>query len=75
MLYEVITIVVGIFVVGFFAGDMSKLSSAAIGWVFATGGFSALATAAALAHPLTILSAFLAAPITTLQAWPISGEP
>ena len=60
-------IVIGIFVAGFFAGDMTKLSSAAIGWILATGGLSALATAAALAHPLTILSAFLAAPITTLH--------
>jgi pheromone shutdown-related protein TraB len=60
-------LVVGVFIFGFFAGDMSKLSSAAIGWVLATGGFSALATAFALGHPLTILSAFLAAPITTLH--------
>lgn len=60
-------IVVGVFIAGFFAGDMSKLSEAAIGWVLATGGLSALATAAALAHPLTVLSAFLAAPITTLH--------
>jgi pheromone shutdown-related protein TraB len=60
-------LVVGIFIVGFFAGDMSKLTSAAIGWVLATGSFSALATAAALGHPLTILSAFVAAPITTLH--------
>jgi len=60
-------LVVGVFIAGFFAGDMSKLTSAAIGWVLATGGLSALATAVALAHPLTILSAFLAAPITTLH--------
>ena len=60
-------IVIGVFIVGFFAGDMSKLTTAAVGWVLATGGLSALATAAALAHPLTILSAFLAAPITTLH--------
>lgn len=60
-------VVIGIFVIGLFAGDMSKLTSAAIGWVLATGGFSALATAAAFAHPLTILSAFVAAPITTLH--------
>lgn len=60
-------LVVGVFVFGFFAGDMSKLSSAAIGWILATGGLSALATAAALGHPLTILSAFVAAPVTTLH--------
>ncbi|TLM65763.1 MAG: TraB/GumN family protein [Deltaproteobacteria bacterium] len=60
-------IVVAIFVIGFFAGDMSKLSSAALGWVLATGSLSALATALAMGHPLTILSAFIAAPITTLH--------
>jgi pheromone shutdown-related protein TraB len=60
-------LVAGIFVAGFFAGDMSKLSSAAVGWILATGGLSALATALALGHPLTILSAFIAAPITTLH--------
>lgn len=60
-------LVIGVFVVGLFAGDMSKLTSAAIGWILATGGLSALATAAALGHPLTILAAFVAAPITTLH--------
>lgn len=60
-------LVVGIFIFGFFASDMSRLTSAAIGWILATGGLSALATTAALGHPLTILSAFVAAPITTLH--------
>jgi pheromone shutdown-related protein TraB len=60
-------LVVGVFVAGFFAGDMSKLTSAAIAWILATGSLSALGTAAALGHPLTILSAFVAAPITTLH--------
>ncbi|NLH40764.1 MAG: TraB/GumN family protein [Planctomycetes bacterium] len=36
-------------------------------WVLVTGTLAALGAAAALAHPLTILSAFLAAPITTLH--------
>jgi pheromone shutdown-related protein TraB len=60
-------LVVGVFIFGFFAGDMSKLTSAALGWILATGGLSALATALALGHPLTVLSAFVAAPITTLH--------
>lgn len=60
-------LVVGVFVIGLFAGDMSKLTTAAVGWVLATGGLSALATAAALGHPLTILAAFVAAPVTTLH--------
>jgi len=36
-------------------------------WILVTGGLSAVGAALALAHPLTILSAFLAAPITTLH--------
>ncbi|MDE2388766.1 MAG: TraB/GumN family protein [Betaproteobacteria bacterium] len=36
-------------------------------WVLITGGLSAMGTAIAFAHPLSILSAFLAAPITTLH--------
>jgi pheromone shutdown-related protein TraB len=36
-------------------------------WILVTGSFSALGAALALAHPLTILSAFLAAPITTIH--------
>jgi pheromone shutdown-related protein TraB len=36
-------------------------------WVLATGGPCALGAIVALAHPATILSAFLAAPITTLH--------
>jgi pheromone shutdown-related protein TraB len=36
-------------------------------WILVTGSLSAIGAAAALAHPLTILSAFLAAPITTLH--------
>lgn len=36
-------------------------------WVFWNGTLSALGTALALAHPLTILTAFVAAPITSLN--------
>jgi len=60
-------LVAGVFIIGFFAGDMSKLTSAAIAWTLATGSLAALGTAAALGHPLTILSAFVAAPLTTLH--------
>lgn len=38
-----------------------------ITWVLITGGLSALGTLIAAGHPLTILSAFLAAPLTTLN--------
>ncbi len=36
-------------------------------WVLITGGLSALGTLLAAGHPLTVLSAFLAAPLTTLN--------
>ena len=36
-------------------------------WVFITGGLSALGTVLAAGHPLTVVSAFLAAPMTTLN--------
>ncbi|MBK1642674.1 conjugal transfer protein TraB [Chromatium okenii] len=36
-------------------------------WIWLTGGLAALGAAAGLAHPLTIVSAFLAAPLTTLH--------
>ncbi len=38
-----------------------------ITWVVITGGLSALGTIIAAGHPLTVLSAFLAAPLTTLN--------
>ena len=38
-----------------------------INWVLWTGSFAALGTALALGHPLAILAAFVAAPLTTLH--------
>ncbi|MCO5387705.1 TraB/GumN family protein [Desulfosporosinus sp.] len=38
-----------------------------ISWVLWTGSFAALGTALAFGHPLTILTAFVVAPITTLH--------
>lgn len=60
-------IVVGLFVAGFFLADPSKVKEAALAWALTTGTLSALGTILALGHPATILTAFLAAPITTLH--------
>ncbi|MBP7009158.1 MAG: TraB/GumN family protein [Kiritimatiellae bacterium] len=52
---------------GFFQGGAERgVDSIAI-WVGVTGTLGALGALVSLAHPLTILSAFLAAPITTLH--------
>ncbi len=60
-------VVLGLFVVGFLFGDRSRLTEAAIAWVLANGLFSAAGTVLALGHPLTVVTAFIAAPITSLN--------
>jgi pheromone shutdown-related protein TraB len=60
-------VVVALFVAGFIAGDTQQLADAAIAWVLANGVLSALGALIALGHPLTILAAFVAAPITSLN--------
>jgi len=60
-------IVVALFIGGFFFGNRDQLANAATAWVLANGLFSALGALLALGHPVTILSAFVAAPITSLN--------
>jgi pheromone shutdown-related protein TraB len=59
--------IIVVFIAGFFYGDKARLMDAALAWILATGSLSAIGTAVALGHPLTILTAFVAAPITTLH--------
>lgn len=56
-----------LFVAGFFLADPSKLKEAALAWILATGTLSALGTILALGHPAAVITAFLAAPVTTLH--------
>ncbi|MBW2690169.1 MAG: TraB/GumN family protein [Deltaproteobacteria bacterium] len=60
-------IVVGLFIAGFMTGNTEQLADAAVAWILANGVLSALGTLIALGHPLTILAAFVAAPITSLN--------
>ena len=59
--------VVTLFIGGFFFGNRDQLANAATAWVLANGLFSALGTLLAFGHPVTILSAFVAAPLTSLN--------
>jgi pheromone shutdown-related protein TraB len=52
---------------GFFFGGAHVGTNMVTGWVLTTGILAGIGAAAALAHPLTILSSVLAAPITTLH--------
>ncbi len=60
-------IVIGLFIYGFMVGNTEQLADAAVAWVLANGVLSALGALIALGHPLTIVSAFIAAPITSLN--------
>lgn len=60
-------IVIGLFVVGFFFGDPEDFKRAAVAWVLANGTFAALGALLAGGHPLTVITAFIAAPITSLN--------
>lgn len=60
-------VVVALFIVGFLFGDRSQVAGAALAWILANGLLSALGAIAALGHPATIIAAFIAAPITSLN--------
>ena len=60
-------VVILVFILGFLFGDTDRLADAAIAWILANGILSAIGAMLALAHPLTIITAFVAAPITSLN--------
>jgi len=60
-------VVIALFIGGFFFGNRDQLADAAVAWVLANGLLSSLGTALACGHPITIMTAFVAAPITSLN--------
>ncbi len=59
-------LILSMFAVGYYKSPELG-SQLVITWVVINGGFSALGAALALAHPLSILTAFVAAPLTSLN--------
>jgi pheromone shutdown-related protein TraB len=59
-------LIVALFAHGFTKGATHGIQNIFI-WILVTGTLAAIGSALALAHPLTILAAFVAAPITTLH--------
>lgn len=59
-------LIVALIAYGFTKGTAHGFENVYI-WILVTGTLSALGALAALAHPLTILTAFFAAPLTTLH--------
>ncbi|PLX85282.1 MAG: TraB family protein [Desulfuromonas sp.] len=60
-------IVIALFIGGFFFGNPEKFADAAIAWVLANGILSATGALLAWGHPITVISAFFAAPLTSLN--------
>ena len=65
-------LLIAIVVYTFIANPTAGLDQA-LSWIIWTGSFAAIGAAIAFGHPLAILSAFIAAPITTLHPLIASG--
>ncbi len=60
-------LILALVVTGFFLSGRETTEQMVIVWILANGIAAALGTIVALAHPLTIVTAFIAAPITSLN--------
>ncbi len=60
-------IVVGLITWGFMSGRKDVAADAVYYWIMANGILTAIGCVLALAHPLTILAGFVAAPLTSLN--------
>lgn len=65
--WAVPALVVAMIIAGFFTAGAEVASHMVMGWILATGSLAGIGAAVSLAHPLTILTAFAAAPITCLH--------
>jgi pheromone shutdown-related protein TraB len=66
-------LVVGLIVLGFFYAGSSAGTHMIKWWVLANAVFAGIGAAIALAHPLTVLSAIVASPITSLNPMIAAG--
>ncbi|MXX74505.1 MAG: TraB/GumN family protein [Holophagales bacterium] len=66
-------LIVALFAYGLVWGDRERTVESVYIWVGLNGGLAALGAAIALAHPITILTAFAAAPLTSLNPLMAAG--
>jgi pheromone shutdown-related protein TraB len=66
-------IIVSLLIFGFFKGGKDVGTGMVLWWIGANGVLAGLGALAALAHPLTILSSVLAAPLTSLNPMIAAG--
>jgi len=67
------TLIVTFIILGFFKGGLEHSVHSIYIWILVNGILSAIGAALALAHPLTIVASFLAAPITSLNPMIAAG--
>ncbi len=60
-------VILGLFIMGFFMGGANTGGDMITWWVIANGALAGLGALVALAHPLTIVSSVVAAPLTSLN--------
>jgi pheromone shutdown-related protein TraB len=65
--------IVGLFVLGFFTAGTATTSHMIKWWVLANGVLAGLGAAIAFGHPLTVLSAIVASPLTSLNPMIAAG--
>lgn len=66
-------LIVGLFILGFFTAGTTTTTHMLKWWVLANGVLAGLGAALAFAHPLTIISAIVAAPLTSLNPMIAAG--
>ncbi len=65
--------IVGLFILGFFTAGAATTSHMIKWWVLANGVLAGLGAAIAFGHPLTVLSAIVASPLTSLNPMIAAG--
>lgn len=66
-------IIVGLFIAGFFFGGKEAGTDMIVWWILANGILAGVGAIVALAHPATILSSIIAAPLTSLNPMIAAG--
>jgi pheromone shutdown-related protein TraB len=63
----IVALIAGLIISGFITKGWEGGFQALLRWILVNGTLSAIGAAAALAHPLTVISSFLAAPVTSMN--------
>ena len=66
-------VIIGLFIAGFFFGGKEAGTDMILWWILANGILAGVGAIIALAHPATILSSILAAPLTSLNPMIAAG--